>query len=138
MLNPFRLFSRRERPALNAGRGTRHRSQRPPQAEAGFLLGDRVEVKATFTPSRTQLAKTKSKMKGMRKKTRDPARSAMVWVSSSITRHRATLGVRACQRASLRGRSALPPVPSSPLDYFPFFFNPGNAHKTSSRASIEL
>lgn len=45
----------------------------------------------------------------------------MVWVSSSITRHRAILGVRACQRASLRGRSALPPVPSSPLDYFPFF-----------------
>lgn len=60
-LNPSGLFSRRERAALSAGKGTRHRSQRPPQAEAGFLLGDTAEVKANFTPSRTQLAKPRVK-----------------------------------------------------------------------------
>jgi len=57
VLNPFGLFSRSERAALSAGKGTRHRSHRPPRAKAAFLLGDAAEAKATFGPSRTQLEK---------------------------------------------------------------------------------
>lgn len=88
VLNPFGLHRRSKRAALSAGNGTRHRSQRPPQAEAGFLLGDTAEVKATFTPSRTQLAKTKSKTKGRRREP-DPAHGIEARVISGVTWHRA-------------------------------------------------
>lgn len=70
-MDTFGLFSRRERAKGKESRKVRAKgpdTMTAPQAEAGFLLRDAAEVKATFTPSRTQLAKTKSKMKSRRKK----------------------------------------------------------------------
>lgn len=138
-LNPSGLFSRRERAALSAGKGTRHRSQRPPQAEAGFLLGDTAEVKANFTPSRTQLAKTQCKTKGMRKK--PPWPCSQHRGMSYQQRNSAQGHFGGCKRASVHqteaGLLCLQWLPVNFI-FFLFIFSPGNAHKTSSRSSTEL